>query len=121
MTTSINDKKLDEVLEAISRDIEHRKLAAKNAMLILEQMKPSDGEYKNANICFGLFQFVVGYLTHLKDCITGSNIKSAESLIRFHAHHQRTFGNLNDGSTISLGQTQVADLLDGYIARFFEA
>ena len=114
-------EKLNAILDSISQDIEQRKDLAKHAMVVLEQMNVTDEDYKEANLCFGLNQFMVGYLSYIKDSIAGTDIKSAVKLIRFHAYYQRTKGNLTDGSNISIGQAAVATLLDGYIAKFFDA
>lgn len=114
-------EKINAVIEAISQDIAQHKDVAKHAMLVLEQMNVSEKDYKEANLCFGLNQFMVGYLTHIKDTITGTDIKTAENLIRFHSYHQHTKGNLTDGKDLTIGQATIAILLDGYIERFFES
>lgn len=115
-------EKLNAVLEAINKDIAQHRDVAKHAMLVLEHMNVTvtDEEYKEANLCFGLNQFIVGYLTHIKETIAGMDIKSVENLIRFHAYNQHTKGNITDGSNISIGQAAVATLLGGYITKFFE-
>lgn len=114
-------EKLNAVLDAINQDIAQRNDVAKHAMLVLEHMNVTENDYKEANLCFGLNQFVVGYLTHIKGTITGTDVKSAENLIRFHAYYQHTKGNLTDGSNISIGQATVATILDGYVTKFFDA
>lgn len=114
-------EKINAVIDAINHDIAGYKEVAKHAMAVLEHMNVTEEEYKEANLCFGLNQFMIGYLTHVKDTITGADIKSVENLIRFHAYHQHTKGNLTDGSNLSIGQAAVATALDGYIAKFFDA
>ena len=114
-------EKLKAVLDAINQDIMQHRNVAKNAMLVLEHMNVTEEEYKEANLCFGQNQFIVGYLTHIKETIAGTDIKSVENLIRFHANYQHTKGNLTDGSNISIGQAAVATLLGNYITKFFEA
>ena len=115
------NEKINAILDAISQDIEKHKEKSAQAMLTLEHMNVTEEEYKNANLCFGLSQFAAGYLTHIKESLTGADVKAAETCIRFHAHYQRTKGNLTDGSNISIGQAAVATILDGYISKFFDA
>lgn len=114
-------EKINAVIDAINQDIAQHKDVAKHAMLVLEQMNVSEEDYKEANLCFGLNQFMIGYLSHIKDTLAGADIKTTENLIRYHAYYQRTKGNLTDGSNISIGQAAVATILDGYIAKFFDA
>ena len=114
-------EKLNTILETISQDIAECKEVAKHAMLVLEQMNVSKKDYKEANLCFGLNQFMIGYLSHIKDTLAGADIKTTENLIRYHAYYQRTKGNLTDGSNISIGQAAVATILDGYVTKFFDA
>lgn len=114
-------EKIKNLLDSINQDIEERREAAKQAMLTIERMSVSETEYKEANLGFGLNQFVIGYLAHVKENVDGSDEKTAENFIRFHAHYQHTKGNLSDGQPLSVAQATVAILLDGYVAKFFEA
>ena len=114
-------EKINAVIDAINQDIAQHKDVAKHAMLVLEQMNVSEEDYKEANLCFGLNQFMIGYLSHIKDTLAGADIKTTENLIRYHAYYQRTKGNLTDGSNISIGQAAVATILDGYVTKFFDA
>lgn len=114
-------EKINAVLEAINQDIAGHKEEAKRAMLAMEQMSVTEENYKEANLNFGLNLFVAGYLTHIKDTITGTDIKTTENFIRFHAHYQQTKGNLTDDSNIPFGRAEVTTLLNGYIAKFFDA
>lgn len=115
----ISTEKLNAILDVINQDIAERTDVAKHAMLVLEHMNVTEEDYKEANLCFGINQFVIGFLTYIKGTITGTDIKSAENLIRFHAYYQHTKGNLTDGSNISIAQAAVATLLDGYVDKFF--
>lgn len=115
------DEKITAVLETISQDIARHRKAAENAMLSLEYVNVAEDEYKKANTCFCQNQFIVGYLSHIKEVIAVSDIKFAEVFIRFHAYFQYKNGSPDDGLFISTGRAEVASLLDGYIATFFGA
>jgi len=117
-------KKINEILDAISQDIADREKVADNAMHILEKLKPSEVEYKEANLQFSANSFVARYLKHIKDSVKGKDyqsLKRLEQLIRFHHFQQHAKGALDDHRDLSLGQATVAVILGGYVERFFEA
>lgn len=116
-------EKINVILDAISQDIAEREKVADNAMHVLEKMKPSDVEYKEANLQFSANSFVAAYLRHIKDTVKDKDyqsLKRLEQCIRFHHYQQHTKGALDDHRDISLGQATVAVILGGYVERFFK-
>ena len=70
-------EKINAILDAISQDIAEREKVADNAMHVLEKMKPSDVEYKEANLQFSANSFVAAYLRHIKDTASASTTTSS--------------------------------------------
>ncbi len=118
---SATKTKIDAILDAISQDIAERERVANDAMHTLEMFKTTTEDYKEANLQFGANWFVAVYLKRIKEGVMKRELKTAENLIRFHAYQQYAKGNLDDGRDISLGQSTVAVILDGYVQKFFEA
>lgn len=105
---------------AIDADIAKHEGKAKDAMLTLESMRVSAIDYKDACRKFMYNHFITNYLKRVREVVETGDVKSSENLIRFHAHYQRRKGNLADDSEVSVAQTALACILDGYINRFFE-
>ena len=61
-------------------------------------------EFKETNLRYGLNAFVINYLNRIKAVVMERDIKKAENIIRYHAYYQHSKGNLDDGSTISVGR-----------------
>lgn len=116
-------EKFNAILDAISQDIAEREQVADNAMHNLEKMKPSEAEYKEANLQFCANSFVACYLKYIKGTVKEKDyqsLKRLEQLIRFHHFQQHTKGALDDHRDVSLGQAIVAVILGGYVERFFK-
>ena len=118
---STTETKIDALLDAISQDIAERENATNSVMQTLEKLNATPEEFKQANLRYCLNVYVINYLNRIKAVVMERDIQKAENIIRYHAYYQRTKGNLNDGSIISVAQTAVVTILDNYIARFFEA
>lgn len=120
---STTETNLDAIRAAFEQDIKTHANLAEEAFAKLEKMNLSPEEYKNANLTFGLNNYVAGYLRKLKEITidSGEPIKRIESRIRFHAYQQHIKGNLDDKQMISVAQAAVVVTLDGYVAKFFEA
>ncbi len=117
---STTENKINAILDAINQDIAEREKEADSAMLTLEQMNTSVEDYKDACKQFGANLFVANYLRHIKGVADTRDIKNTENIIRFHSCYQHIKGNIEDGHDISLGQSVVTSILDGYIERFFD-
>lgn len=114
--------KLDAILADLSKDIETHAAIAEDAFATMEKMNITPEEYKNANWTFGLNYFVAGYLSHFMNDIINGRVapKILENRMRFHAHGQRTKGELDNEDEISAAQIKVAELLEGYVQKYFE-
>lgn len=119
---STTEETIDAIRDAINVDIEHHSNLAEEAFATLEKMNISPEEYKKANWQFGLNHYVVSYLRKVKEftIVSGESLKTIERRMRFHAHQQRTKGELGDQQEISVAQATVAVILEGYINRFFD-
>jgi|GEM_PF-2345424 hypothetical protein len=117
---SVTETKIDAILDAIRKDIAEREAVADQAMHILEKMKPSAEEYKEANLQFGANVYVAHYLKRIQEIIKKRDIKKAENIIRFHHYQQHAIGALDSHRDISLGRVTVAVILGGYVERFFK-
>lgn len=114
------ENKISAIISAITEDIDRHEKKANDAMLTLEQMNTSVETFRETCRTFSRNIFVVGYLKRIKKRIEHCDLKSAENLIRFHAHYQRTKGHINDGSGVSLGQRTVMMYLENYTEQFFD-
>lgn len=119
---SESNNKIDAILADINKDIESHAAIADEAFATLEKMNITPEEYKDANWAFGLNHFVAGYLRHFRNDIVEHKIapKTLENRMRFHAYGQRTKGELGDEAEISAAQLKVAELLEGYVQKYFE-
>lgn len=114
------ETKINDILDAISQEIENRESLAAQAMKDLEKMSLTSEEYKEANIGFGTDSFIAAYLRSIKSKIEEfGELKKIESYIRFHCHYQLTKGGLQDQTNFSVGQAILVGILESYINRFF--
>lgn len=118
---STTEEKINAIRDAINVDIEHHSNLAEVAFVNLEKMNISSKEYKDANLQFGLNNYIAGYLRKIKEITIDSeeSLKRIESRIRFHAYQQRTKGELADKQVISVAKATVAVLLEEYVQKFF--
>lgn len=61
----------------------------------MEKMNASTEEFKEANRWLGFNYYIAGYLATIIE-YAGPSLKVLENRLRFHAHAQRTKGELND-------------------------
>lgn len=116
-----NETKINAILDAIGQDIEIHENLIETAFATLEKMTISDEEYNAANRQLGLSAYIAGYLRNLIELTVAKEpLKTIENRMRFHAHSQRTKGELDDDQEISEAQKIVAVLLEGYVQKFFE-
>lgn len=116
-----NETKINAILDAIGQDIETHENLIEAAFATLEKMNISNEEYKAANRQLGLSAYIAGYLRNLIELTVAKEpLKTIENRMRFHAHSQRTKGELDDDQEISEAQKIVAVLLEGYVQKFFE-
>ena len=116
MDTTVNN-----LIDAINKDIREHKEVADKAMEQMEMMNCPSEAYKEENLRFSLNQYIIGFLRNLRSRIFENKTADfAERLIRFHAYTQRKKGNMADGSDISIAQSTVTVTLDAYISTFFE-
>lgn len=116
-----NETKINAILDAIGHDIETHENLIETAFVTLEKMNISNEEYKAANRQLGLSAYIAGYLRNLIELTVAKEpLKTIENRMRFHAHSQRTKGELDDDQEISEAQKIVAVLLEGYVQKFFE-
>lgn len=120
---STTETKIDAIREAIKADIMHHSNLAEIEFENLEKMFISSEEYKDTNRQFCLNAYITGYLRKIKEFTVDREepLKRIENRIRFHAYQQRTKGELTDKQEISAAQAAVAEILEGYVQRFFEA
>lgn len=121
MTTT--ETKIDAIRDVIKGDIAHHSNLAEIAFANLEKMVISSEEYKDANRQFGLNSYITGYLRKIKEFTVDREepLNRIENRIRFHAYQQSTIGEVTDEQEISTAQAAVAEILEGYVQRFFEA
>ncbi len=119
---SATETKIDAIRDAISQDIERHANLAEDAFTTMEKMNVSPEEYKKANWAFGLNYYVAGYLRRFTEMTTTKEpLSRIENRMRFHAYQQRTKGELGDRGEISAAQKTIAELLEEYVKKFFEA
>lgn len=118
MTSDINY-----ILEAIDRNIAEQEQIEEETLAVLESTADPD-KFKAADLRFNSSVFVAGYLSNFKrDIKPEQDISSVECTIRNLAEylHVEAKSNKNREPSITLGISIVADILDGYISRFFTA
>ena len=89
----------------------------------MEKMNASSEEFKEANRKFGFNYYIAGYLATIVQYAgkNGASLRTLENRLRFHAHAQRSKGELNDGTELSAWRRGAADFMEGIINKFFES
>lgn len=121
--TQTNDTAtLKAVAEAMNCDIAKHTRLAEEAFSSLEKMNIANSEFQRANSNFCVNLYIAGYLRNVKNLSNkcDGSLKMLENRIRFHAHAQRTKKQPNIEPEILKAEATVAEILEGYIERFFE-
>ena len=116
-------QKYDAVVNEINAHVDGCTLVADKAFEEMEKMNASSEEFKEANRRFGFNYYIAGYLSTIVEYAgkNGPSLKTLENRLRFHAHAQRTKGELNDGTELSAWRKAAAEILESLISKFFEA